>query len=97
MRDDAPPSATCDEDNELEDDPVFDYGTKVRARKHIKNDGTFPGAEIGEVIVRKGEVGYVHSIGTFLQRYYIYGIDFIESGKLVGMRLKELEPVEEQA
>ncbi len=80
---------------EIDGDPEFDYGTKVRSRKHIKNDGTFPGAEIGEILVRKGDVGYVHSIGTFLQRYYIYGVDFIETGRLVGMRVKELELAEE--
>ncbi|GEO81774.1 nitrogen fixation protein NifZ [Pararhodospirillum oryzae] len=91
------PAATWTDEYELGDDPEFDYGTKVRARKHIKNDGTFPGAEVGEVLIRKGEVGYVRSIGTFLQRYYIYGIDFIDSGRLVGMRRKELELVEEPA
>jgi nitrogen fixation protein NifZ len=81
---------------ELDSDPVFDYGTKVRSTKHIKNDGTYPGAEIGEVLVRKGDVGYVNSIGTFLQRYYIFGVDFVETGKLVGMRSRELEKVEDE-
>ena len=84
-----------DEAVEIYDDPVFDYGTKVRATKHVRNDGTYPGMEIGEVIVRKGEVGYVASIGTFLQRFYIYGIDFVDSGRLVGMRARELMVVEE--
>ncbi|MCF8478872.1 MAG: nitrogen fixation protein NifZ [Rhodospirillum sp.] len=81
---------------ELDRDPVFDYGTKVRSTKHIKNDGTYPGAEIGEVLVRKGDVGYVNSIGTFLQRYYIFGVDFVDTGKLVGMRSRELEKVEDE-
>lgn len=84
-----------DEEVEIYDDPAYDYGTRVVARKHIRNDGTFPGAEIGEVLVRKGDVGYVASIGTFLQRFYIYGVDFYERGRLVGMRGKELTLAEE--
>ena len=85
-----------DDESELGSAPAFEYGTKVRARRHIKNDGTFAGFEIGDILVKKGEVGYVHSIGTFLNRFYIYGVDFIESGRLVGMRLKELQ-LEEKA
>lgn len=80
---------------ELAFPPVFDYGERVRARRMVRNDGTFPGREIGEVLVKKGEVGYVTSIGTFLQQFYIYGIDFPERGYRVGMRAKELDPVEE--
>ncbi|WP_142847686.1 nitrogen fixation protein NifZ [Telmatospirillum sp. J64-1] len=81
---------------ELDGPPAFNYGTKVRSRKNIRNDGTFPGKEIGEILVKKGEVGYVNSIGTFIQQYYIYGVDFVERGYLVGMRGKELELVEEE-
>ena len=82
---------------ELEGPPRFEYGHKVRARRLVRNDGTFPGRDIGEVLVKKGETGYVVSIGTFLQQFYIYGVDFIERGYRVGMRAKELEPVDEPA
>jgi nitrogen fixation protein NifZ len=78
---------------ELNDPPVFDYGQKVRARRVVRNDGTFPGKDIGEILVKKGEEGYVTSIGTFLQQFYIYGVEFIASGNRVGMKRKELEPV----
>lgn len=81
------------EENELDRSPVFDYGVKVVSKKNIRNDGTFPGKEIGDLLVKKGDVGYVASIGTFLQLYYIYGVDFPERGYKVGMRLKELEAV----
>ena len=80
---------------EINDSPVFYYGEKVRSRRVVKNDGTFPGKEIGDILVRKGEEGYVVSIGTFLQQFYIYGVELIESGHRVGMKLKELEPMEE--
>jgi nitrogen fixation protein NifZ len=75
---------------ELDAPPRYDYGAKVVARFNIRNDGTFRGRDIGELLVKKGDVGYVASIGTFLQQYYIYGVDFYERGNLVGMRSKEL-------
>jgi nitrogen fixation protein NifZ len=80
---------------EINDPPYFYYGDKVRAKRMIKNDGTFPGKDIGDVLCKKGEVGYVVSIGTFLQQFYIYGVEFTESGHRVGMKLKELESVED--
>jgi nitrogen fixation protein NifZ len=76
---------------EINDPPDFDYGERVRSRRTIRNDGTFPGKDIGEVLVKKGEEGYVTSIGTFLQQFYIYGVEFIETGYRVGMKRKELE------
>lgn len=76
---------------EINDPPVFDYGDRVRARRTVKNDGTFPGKEIGDILCKKGEEGYVVSIGTFLQQFYIYGVEFVSSGHRVGMKLKELE------
>lgn len=79
---------------ELSGPPYFDYGDKVRSRRMIRNDGTFPGKEIGDVLVTKGEEGYVVSIGTFLQQFYIYGVEFIGTGYRVGMKRKELEIVE---
>ncbi|RXG90782.1 nitrogen fixation protein NifZ [Bradyrhizobium zhanjiangense] len=79
---------------ELSDPPVFSFGQKLRANRTIRNDGTYRGKEIGDVLVKKGEVGYVVSIGTFLQQFYIYGVEFLESGYRVGMKRKELEPVD---
>ena len=79
---------------ELNDPPHYDYGDKVRARRTVRNDGTFMRKEIGEILVNKGEEGYVVSIGTFLQQFYIYGVEFISSGNRVGMKRKELDPVD---
>jgi nitrogen fixation protein NifZ len=62
----------------------------VQSRKTIRNDGTYVGKDIGEILVRKGDVGYVSNIGTFLQQFYIYGVDFLDSGHRVGMKAKEL-------
>jgi len=79
---------------ELNQPPNFDFSEKVRARRSVRNDGTYPGREIGEILIHKGDVGYVVSIGTFLQQFYIYGVDFIARGCLVGMKSRELESLE---
>jgi nitrogen fixation protein NifZ len=79
--------------SELTNPPYFAFGEKVKAKRVIRNDGTYAGKEIGEVLAKKGEVGYVTTIGTFLQQFYIYGVEFTESGNKVGMKRKELEPV----
>ncbi len=75
---------------ELHRPPTFLPGTKVKATRLVKNDGTFPGREVGEVLVRKGDVGYVRDVGTFLQRYYVYAVDFVDRRAVVGMRAREL-------
>jgi nitrogen fixation protein NifZ len=77
---------------ELSGPPYFNFGEKVRAKRTIRNDGTYAGKEIGEILAKKGEEGYVVSIGTFLQQFYIYGVEFMESGNRVGMKRKELDP-----
>jgi nitrogen fixation protein NifZ len=79
---------------ELDAPPRFNYGQKVRARKSVRNDGTFPGKEIGDPLIKKGDTGYVVSIGSFLQQFYIYGVDFIDRGYVVGMKARELESAE---
>ncbi len=79
---------------ELNEAPAFDYGEKVRSRMNVRNDGTFPGKEVGDVLVKKGDMGYVTSIGTFLQQFYIYGVEFVVSGHRVGMKARELESLD---
>ena len=75
---------------ELSGPPQFQFGEKVRAKKTVRNDGTYAGREIGDILVKKGEIGHVVHIGTFLQQFYIYGVQFIDSGATVGMKRKEL-------
>ncbi|WP_017716697.1 nitrogen fixation protein NifZ [Kamptonema formosum] len=80
---------------ELNNPPIFEMGEKVRVRKLIRNDGTFPGQEIGATLAKKGDIGYVVGIGTYLQTYYIYAVHFLEKGFIVGCRRKELDFFEE--
>lgn len=79
---------------ELDGPPVFNLGEKVKAIRTVRNDGTYAGKEIGDVLARKGEVGYVVSIGTFLQQFYVYGVEFLQTGNRVGMKRKELDSVD---
>jgi nitrogen fixation protein NifZ len=79
---------------EIDGPPAFDYGEKVIARKNVRNDGTYPLREIGDELVHKGDIGYVTSIGTFLQQFYIYGVDFADRGVLVGMKGRELHSLD---
>lgn len=79
---------------ELNDPPEFGIGDKVCALKGVRNDGTFLGMRRGDYVLEAGEIGYVHSIGTFLQQFYIYNIDFFERGLIVGMRAHELGLIE---
>jgi nitrogen fixation protein NifZ len=75
---------------ELTFPPRFNYGERVVARSMVRNDGTYNGRDIGDVLVNKGEIGYVTRIDTFLQQFYIYAVDFVDSGHRVGMRAREL-------
>ena len=83
-----------EEEVELHRSPDFRPGAKVRATRYVKNDGTFAGREIGDMLVHKGDIGYVRDIGTFLQRYYVYAVEFVERGAVVGMRGRELVPAD---
>jgi nitrogen fixation protein NifZ len=79
-----------DDEIEVASPPRFAMGERVVSRTVIRNDGTYNGKDIGEVLVNKGEIGFVTSIGTFLQQFYIYAVEFVASGHKVGMRAKEL-------
>lgn len=70
--------------------PRYEYGQEVRVTRNVRNDGTYPGLEIGDHLVKRGSVGYVTSVGTFLQDQVIYGVHFLEADKVVGCREEEL-------
>jgi nitrogen fixation protein NifZ len=75
---------------ELAGPPRFRHGERVIARYTVRNDGTYCGREIGDVLARRGDMGFVVSVGTFLQQYYIYAVEFLGTGNRVGMRGREL-------
>ncbi len=71
--------------------PKFEYGEAVRVVRNVRNDGTYPGAPTGRLLIRRGSVGYVRDVGTFLQDQLIYTVDFLEAGRMVGCREQELQ------
>lgn len=75
--------------------PRFDYGDPVRVTRNVRNDGTYPGMEVGAPLVRRGSIGYVHNVGTYLQDQIIYSVHFLEINRLVGCREEELIGIEE--
>ncbi|MBZ8135256.1 nitrogen fixation protein NifZ [Afifella sp. IM 167] len=84
----------ADAEIEIYREPDFRPGTRVRAKKLVKNDGTVGGREIGEILVKKGDEGYVRDVGTYLQRHYVYAVEFLTSGNIVGMLGRELVSAE---
>ena len=70
--------------------PLFDNGDEVRVIRNVRNDGTYPGEKIGNLLIRRGSTGFVRSRGTFLQDQIIYEVHFVEQGMVVGCREEEL-------
>lgn len=76
------------------DEQRFDYGEKVRVTRNVRNDGTYPGMEVGNLLIRRGSVGHVIEMGTFLQDQVIYTVHFLDQGRMVGCRAEELIPAD---
>lgn len=68
----------------------FDYGDPVRVTRNVRNDGTYPGLDVGNLLVRRGSVGFVMNVGTFLQDQIIYTVNFLDQDRIVGCREEEL-------
>lgn len=81
---------------ELAGPPAFEVGQRVRSLRDIRSDGTFAGRRVGDELVRAGEVGWVASVGSFLQQFYIYAVFFRDRGYVVGCRGRELACAEEE-
>ncbi len=75
--------------------PRWDYGDAVRVTRNVRNDGTFPGIRTGDLLVRRGRIGHVRDVGTFLQEQIIYSVHFLDDGLLVGCREDELIAADE--
>jgi nitrogen fixation protein NifZ len=75
--------------------PKYAYGEAVRLIRNVRNDGTFSGSATGELLVRRGEVGHVRDVGTYLQDQLIYAVHFVRSGRVVGCREEELTDPDE--
>lgn len=72
------------------DEGRFEFGESVRVTRNVRNDGTYPGMEVGDLLIRRGSVGNVIEVGTFLQDQIIFTVHFLNHGRMVGCRLEEL-------
>ena len=77
------------------DEGRFEFGEDVRVTRNIRNDGTYPGMEVGDLLIRRGSVGNVVEVGTFLQDQVIFTVHFLQHGRMVGCRLEELLGMDE--
>jgi nitrogen fixation protein NifZ len=75
---------------------LYRVGERVRLTKSIRNDGTYPHAQVGDVLIQAGAEGYVRKIGDFLQTIRVYEVNFIEEGLIFGCREAELESALEE-
>lgn len=76
------------------DEERFEFGEAVRVIRNVRNDGTYPGKPVGELLIRRGSVGHVIEVGTFLQDQVIYTVHFLDQGRMVGCRAEELIPAD---
>lgn len=72
------------------DEERFDFGEAVRVTRNVRNDGTYPGKPVGELLIRRGSIGHVIEVGTFLQDQVIYTVHFLDQGRMIGCRAEEL-------
>ncbi len=80
--------------DERYDEERFEFGERVRLTRNVRNDGTYPGMDVGDFLLRRGCVGNVIEVGTFLQDQVIYTVHFLDQGRMVGCRAEELIPAD---
>ncbi len=91
-------SVTASRSGKDEDEPKFRIGQKVKLLDDVVNDGTYPHAKIGTLMMPKGSVGYIKDMGEFLQVIRVYEVHFIDAGvelEIIGCREHELEAVDD--
>jgi nitrogen fixation protein NifZ len=92
-------SVTASRSGKDEEEAKFGIGQQVKLIKDIVNDGTYPHDAIGTLMMPKGAIGYVKSIGEFLQVIRVYEVHFLgvkdAPVEIVGCRENELEAMED--
>ncbi|MEA3499199.1 MAG: nitrogen fixation protein NifZ [Campylobacterota bacterium] len=92
-------SVTASRSGRDEDEAKFNIGQKVELVEDIVNDGTYPHAKIGTLMMPKGSVGYIKTMGEFLQVIRVYEVHFFGSDmevEIIGCREHELQSLEEE-
>ena len=80
------------------DEAKFCQGQKVKLLEDIVNDGTYPLAPIGSIMMKKDAIGYIKDMGEFLQVIRVYEVHFFGTDmdiEIIGCREHELEAMED--
>ena len=67
----------------------FKLGDEVRSLTQVRNDGTYPHRDIGEILVYQGDTGVVRESWGFLGEVY-YTVEFFAHAAVVIMRGQEM-------
>ncbi len=76
-------------------DAKFEYDTAVRIIRNIRNDSSLNDQRRGDLLMRRGEVGYIRHAGYFQQDQIIYQVHFLEQNIIIGCRETELISADE--
>jgi len=91
-------SITASRSGRDEEEPKFTVGQKVKLLEDIVNDGTYPHAKIGTLMMHKGSIGYIKDMGEFLQVIRVYEVHFFGADmdlEIIGCREHELVSMED--
>ena len=92
-------SITANRSGKDEDEPKFGIAQKVELLEDIVNDGTYPHSQIGQIMMKKGSIGYIKDIGEFLQVIRVYEVHFFGTNmdvEIIGCREHELKALEKK-
>jgi len=87
-------NVTASRSGKDEEEAKFKIGQKVELISDVVNDGTYPHAAIGTLMMPKGSVGYIKDMGEFLQVIRVYEVHFIGTDtelEVIGCREHELK------
>ncbi|QFR50421.1 nitrogen fixation protein NifZ [Sulfurimonas lithotrophica] len=91
-------SVTASRSGKDEEEPKYKVGQKVKLLSDVVNDGTYPHAKIGTLMMPKGSIGYIKHMGEFLQVIRVYEVHFFGTDmdvEIIGCREHELESMED--
>jgi hypothetical protein len=67
-------------------------GDKVIAARPLRNDGTYPHEDVGAILVRRGDLGYVVEIVNSGGDEY-YTVEFVARAVVCETRRKDITPI----
>ena len=70
--------------------PKFSYGQAVRLITNIRQDSSLSDEKRGQLLIRRGNIGYIRHAGLYKQEQIIYQVHFLEQNRVIGCRETEL-------